>query len=319
MTLLYSVAAGDAIQAADVNQFKNMLEGASGYTSTFVLVSTTGANFIVKMGDAAGATKFALQDSAGVEQWSVNSDGLVSGGSIAPTTFTFPVSASPSQTTDGQAVWDSDDNVLTVGDGAATKQFGYLGASTPAVIGTASNGSGMEVARVNHVHGATNVWVEISGGAITNAASINLASLSGYVRYRLSLSCVTDNTNTGLSFVGKINGGSAHTANRIRVSNTTVTGQLDSAAATFTICDANSGAVGGLSYGTMELEVFKSSAASGRIGFLFRGHTQNGVATDSVSTVGGGNDDNVVASITAINIAFGSACSGYYFLEGSNG
>lgn len=126
MTVPYSVATGDLVQAADVNQFKNLLEGATGYTTTFLLVSTSGTNFIVRLGDAIGVNKISFQDSAGVEQASINSDGLVTGNSISFASLQLPVSAAAAPTTDGQVVWDSDDDVLTVGTGAATKVIGLL-------------------------------------------------------------------------------------------------------------------------------------------------------------------------------------------------
>lgn len=124
MTLLYSVSDGDVIQAADVNQYKSMLEGASGYTSTYLLASTGGTNFIIRLGDAAGVNKLSIQDSAGVEQFSMNSDGALTGTSITFSTLYLPVSASPSQTAEGQIVWDTDDDVLTMGTGTATKRLG---------------------------------------------------------------------------------------------------------------------------------------------------------------------------------------------------
>lgn len=77
------------------------------------------------------------------------------GATLSPTTLNLPATASPSQTTDGEIKWDSDDNVIAVGDGAATKQFGYLGSTTPSVeSGSGSAGSSKETARADHVHPA---------------------------------------------------------------------------------------------------------------------------------------------------------------------
>jgi hypothetical protein len=45
------------------------------------------------------------------------------GGTLNPTTLTFPVATSPAQTAEGSAVWDSDDDRLTVGDGTGRKTF----------------------------------------------------------------------------------------------------------------------------------------------------------------------------------------------------
>lgn len=45
----------------------------------------------------------------------------VAGTATITGTLVVPTSASPAQTTDGSMVWDSDDNLLTVGDGASRK------------------------------------------------------------------------------------------------------------------------------------------------------------------------------------------------------
>lgn len=117
-----SVATDDIVQAVDVNQYKNLLEGASTYTATYALTSTASTNFVIKLGDAAGTNKLSIQDSGGVEVASINSDGTFSGSvAIGSGTFTLPVAASPAPTTEGQAIWDTDDNLISVGDGAASK------------------------------------------------------------------------------------------------------------------------------------------------------------------------------------------------------
>ena len=126
MTLLYSVATGGVINAADVNQYKSMLEGASGYTSTFLLTSTSGTNFIVKLGDAAGVNKLVVQDSAGVEQWAVSSDGVITGGLGALGTLVLPAATVPSQTAEGQVIWDSDNDQLTIGTGSGRVTIGAI-------------------------------------------------------------------------------------------------------------------------------------------------------------------------------------------------
>ncbi len=45
------------------------------------------------------------------------------GGTLTPATFDFPAATSPAQTAEGRAVWDSDDDLLTIGDGASRKTF----------------------------------------------------------------------------------------------------------------------------------------------------------------------------------------------------
>lgn len=51
-----------------------------------------------------------------------NTTGAVhAGASVTPAILIIPTATSPAQTTEGSAVWDSDDDVLTVGDGASRK------------------------------------------------------------------------------------------------------------------------------------------------------------------------------------------------------
>lgn len=125
MTVPYSVATNDVVQAADVNQYKNLLEGASAYTATYALTSTAGTNFSITLGDAGGGNKLSIKDSGGVEVAYIDSDGVFHGSlSLGNGTITIPTSATPTQTTEGSIAWDTDDDVLTIGTGAATKRIG---------------------------------------------------------------------------------------------------------------------------------------------------------------------------------------------------
>lgn len=77
------------------------------------------------------------------------------GTTLTPATLNLPTSAAPSQTTDGRIVWDSDDNWLTVGDGAATKIFlpTIDATSDPLPVSTAAaDGTEASNARKDHVH-----------------------------------------------------------------------------------------------------------------------------------------------------------------------
>ena len=123
------VTTGNTAVANDLNQLIDLLEGAASLTEAFKLVSTTGENFIVKLSDAAGIRKFSIQDSAGVEVASINSDGAATFSSVSSTsTLVLPTSTTPTPTTEGQIAWDSDDHLIAVGDAAATQLF-YPGRS----------------------------------------------------------------------------------------------------------------------------------------------------------------------------------------------
>jgi hypothetical protein len=123
MADLYQVSDGDLVQAADVNQYKDALEGGS--EQQYALRQKAGANFVLRLPDSAGATQVSIQDSTQTTKASINSDGEITG-IMLPTEFTFPTATSPSQTTSGQAVWDSDNNFLTVGTGSARVRIGAL-------------------------------------------------------------------------------------------------------------------------------------------------------------------------------------------------
>ncbi|TIO26943.1 hypothetical protein [Mesorhizobium sp.] len=56
----------------------------------------------------------------------------INGGTIASATLTLKQSAAPTPTAEGDTQWDTDDNVLAIGDGAATKLFVPIPASTAA-------------------------------------------------------------------------------------------------------------------------------------------------------------------------------------------
>lgn len=96
----------------------------------------------------------------------------INGGTIASATLTLKQSAAPTPTAEGDAQWDTDDNVLVIGDGAATKLFVPIPASTAAgdieyftgakVKARLAKGTAGQTLRMNS--GATAPeWVSITG------------------------------------------------------------------------------------------------------------------------------------------------------------
>lgn len=120
------VTAGTEALIEDLNQIIKALLGTAGYEQAWKLISASGEEFIIKLSDASGAREFQIQDSAGTEVASIDSDGnLEISGSFTPGgALILPTSATPSQTTEGSVSWDSDDDLPTVGTGAATKYIG---------------------------------------------------------------------------------------------------------------------------------------------------------------------------------------------------
>ena len=180
-------ADGDTIQATDVSDIKNHLEGGSAKTAPYHLKQSTG-NFQITLSTNDGSTKFRLNDSDAAEIFSVDSNGVVAF-ATSPTfsTLVLPQAASPTPTVEGQIYWDTDDNTIKVGDSAATKEFGYLGTSTPAASGTAAAGTSKETSRADHVHaGVTAKYKTATQVITTTTAYADVAASSGSFAFAIA-------------------------------------------------------------------------------------------------------------------------------------
>lgn len=126
-------------------------------TDTFTITRTqesTSARTIL-VGDQVAATITAKTltdvDHAQSHDHSAAGDGTT----LTPAVLNLPAAVTPAQTADGQAVWDSDDNLLTVGDGASRQTFLPVvdATSDPAAVSTAAaDGTEATLARKDHVH-----------------------------------------------------------------------------------------------------------------------------------------------------------------------
>ena len=116
---LSSVSAGNEVQAANINQFKEHLEGGSGKTVTYLLRTTRGADFTVVLGGNGTSRKLTVKDSDNSEVFKIDADGNVTvGGSLTVAVLTAPGASSPSQTAAGSMVYNTSSNKLTVGNGS---------------------------------------------------------------------------------------------------------------------------------------------------------------------------------------------------------
>lgn len=130
---LTRVTAGSEASIDDLNQIIDLLQGTSGFTEAFLLRCATSSDFKVRLSDAAGARRFEIQDSAGTAQAYVDSDGnLTATGLTLSGSFVLPQGAAAAPTAEGSIAWDTDDNLLKIGDGATTQTF-YPGAIPTAV------------------------------------------------------------------------------------------------------------------------------------------------------------------------------------------
>ena len=116
---LSSVTAGNEVQAANINQFKEHLEGGSCKTVTYLLRTTSGADFTVVLGGNGTSRKLTVKDSDNSEVFKIDADGNVTvGGSLTVAVLTAPGASSPSQTAAGSMVYNTSSNKLTVGNGS---------------------------------------------------------------------------------------------------------------------------------------------------------------------------------------------------------
>ena len=116
---LSSVSAGNEVQAANINQFKEHLEGGSGKTVTYLLRTTSGADFTVVLGGNGTSRKLTVKDSDNSEVFKIDADGNVTvGGSLTVAVLTAPGASSPSHTAAGSMVYNTSSNKLTVGNGS---------------------------------------------------------------------------------------------------------------------------------------------------------------------------------------------------------
>ena len=111
-------ATGDTIVATDVSDIVNHLEGASGTSLAWFFRVLASNDFVIRLPEAAGAQVLSIQDSAGTEVASIDSDGVITATNTSFTALTVPVSAAPAQTTSGSLVYDSAKLALTVGNGS---------------------------------------------------------------------------------------------------------------------------------------------------------------------------------------------------------
>jgi|8_EtaG_2_1085327.scaffolds.fasta_scaffold01202_12 hypothetical protein len=107
---LSNVTAGDTALAADLNQYKEALEGTRTFAPT--IVATSGADITMRLADAGGARKMIVENSAGTDSLVVSSNGTVT-----PTQLVITGSSSPSATDAGYIQYNSTKNVLAYGNG----------------------------------------------------------------------------------------------------------------------------------------------------------------------------------------------------------
>ena len=177
----FTTKSGLAVASADIADIVNHLQGASAKTDAWHFRVSSGNNYLITLSDAAGAQKFSVRDSGAVEKFSVDSDGNVTiAGTLTNSgSLVVPVSASPSQTAEGSLVADSDDDMLTLGTGAATKYIGL------------SRGAGSDASATKELmYDTTNKVLKVWNGS----ASISAANYAPTRNYKSATQVFTTNT-----------------------------------------------------------------------------------------------------------------------------
>tara|TARA_R110000787_G_scaffold254405_1_gene359700 strand:+ start:351 stop:1256 length:906 start_codon:yes stop_codon:yes gene_type:complete len=140
---LVSVNPLDEVKATDVNQFKDALEGAAAGTVDYFLRTSTGEDFLIRLGGNATTRKLSVQDSDAVEVFKVDADGNVTvagtfnitglvtalgnlhvTGTLTAGAIVAPASATPAQTVAASLVYNSTYKSLTVGTGSTRQHVG---------------------------------------------------------------------------------------------------------------------------------------------------------------------------------------------------
>lgn len=134
---------------------------------------------------AGNGTSVGLNVGAG-KTISVAGTLTVSGSATISGTLVVPTSASPAQTADGSVVWDSDDNLLTVGTGSTRKTMVDTDSTqtltnktlTSPVIGTIVNTGTLTLPSTTDTIVGRNTTDTLTNKTLTSPA-INTATISG--------------------------------------------------------------------------------------------------------------------------------------------
>jgi len=123
---LSNVNANDVALAADLNQYKEALEGTRDFSP--LLKAASSQDFYIRMSNTGGGQFFKVQNSSSVDALVVNSNGVVT-----PTTLQITGLAAPADATAGRMSYNTTKNVLVYGNGTQIVEVAD-GASTNVAV-----------------------------------------------------------------------------------------------------------------------------------------------------------------------------------------
>lgn len=221
----------------------------------------------------------------------------------------IPAATSPAQTAEGSVVWDSDDDKLTVGTGAARKTMvdtdsvqtltnKTLTAPTlsgPTISGTVT-GTGATITGLTAVNGGplqTRVRTDLSGGLLTSAS---YGSIPSWVR-RITLNFNGVSTNGSSIVVVRLNNATTgYVAGGVAFNNSTAAGFDDSTGFTF----RSTGAASAVYHGTLVLSHEGNNVWCGQ-GFIYQG-ASTGAVIGGAWVGGGALTDVTLTTIGGTNV-----------------
>ena len=126
---LSNVTAGDTALAADLNQYKEALEGTRDFSP--LMKAASGTDFYVRMSNTGGGQFFKVQNSSAADALVVNSAGVVT-----PTTLQITGLSAPSDVTAGRLSYNTTKNVLVYGNASQVVEIADGASTNLAVLGS---------------------------------------------------------------------------------------------------------------------------------------------------------------------------------------